>query len=111
MRAIKLTLPLLLAFLFGIFGIGIQYTAEPWAADTKDLFSQWSIIIGGITWVLGTYVLVHLHTDKIKKKEAGWGYSIFFFIGFGLVALAAIHNGGRWFWNARVQSSSSANRP
>jgi hypothetical protein len=102
MRTIKLTIPLLLAFLFGIFGIAIQYTAHPFSSDTKELISQWSIIIGGITWVLGTYSLMHLHVGKMKRREEGWGYSIFFFFGFGIVALASVHNGGRWFWNPNV---------
>jgi hypothetical protein len=106
MRTIKLTIPVLLAFLFGLFGFAIQYTAHPWASDTKELISQWSVIIGGVAWVLGTYSLTRLHVDRVRKKEEGWGYSIFFFIGFGVVALASIHNGGRWFLNAQVTERS-----
>ena len=106
MRTIKLTIPVLLVFLFGLFGFAIQYTAHPWASDTKELISQWSVIIGGVAWVLGTYSLTRLHVDRVRKKEEGWGYSIFFFIGFGVVALASIHNGGRWFLNAQVTERS-----
>jgi len=101
MRTIKLVIPVALAFLLGLFGFAIQYTAHPWASDTKELISQWSVIIGGVAWVLGTYSLTRLHVDRLRKREEGWGYSIFFFIGFGVVALASIHNGGRWFLNAQ----------
>ncbi len=106
MRTIRLTIPLLLAFVFGVFGIAIQYTAHPGASDAKELISQWSIIIGGMAWVLGAYSLIGLHLGKMKKKEEGWGYSIFFFAGFGVVVLASFYNGGRWFWNAQVAEGS-----
>jgi len=102
MRTIRLTIPLLLAFLFGLFGLAIQYSAHPWAADTKGVISHWSILIGGVAWLLGIYSIVRLHTQKIRKKEEGWGYSAFFFLGFGIVVVASVHNGGRWFWNAQV---------
>lgn len=105
MRTIRLTIPLLLAFLFGVFGFSIQYVAYPWAADTKEFISHWSRIIGGVAWLLGAYGLIHLHTGKIKKKQEGWGYSIFFFVGFALMAGAGMYNGGRWFWNPQVQRS------
>ena len=106
MRALTLSIPLLLAFVFGIFGIAIQYTAHPWASDTKELVSQWSIIITGVVWILGAYSLTRVHVDKVTKKEPGWGYALFFFAGFGAVALASVHNQGRWFWNAQVGEGS-----
>jgi len=105
MRLIRLTIPLLLAFLFGLFGLGIQYVAHPWAADTKELISVWSVIVGGVAWILGAYSLMRLHTDKVGRKQEGWGYSLFFFLGFGIMAVAGAYNGGRWFWNPQVQGS------
>ena len=106
MRTIKLTIPLILAFALGIFGIAIQYTPHPWASGVKELASLWSIIIGAIAWILGTYSLMRLHTQKVRRKQEGWGYSLFFFLGFGIMVLAAVHNGGRWFWNGQVKEGS-----
>jgi len=105
MRTIRLTIPLLLAFLFGLFGMSIQYVAHPWAADVKEIVSIWSVIIGGVAWVLGAYSLVRLHAEKVRAKQEGWGYSLFFFLGFALMTLAGAHNGGRWFWNSQVRES------
>lgn len=107
MRTFTLTIPLVLAFLLGVFGLAIQYTAHPWASDTKALFSQWSVIISGVVWVLGAYSLIRLHVLKMRKREEGWGYSLFFFTGFGAVALASVYNGGRWFWNAQITEMSA----
>jgi len=105
MRLIRLTIPLLLAFLFGMFGIGIQYVPHPWVGEAKDLISLWSVIIGGVAWLLGAYSLTHLHADKIRRKAPGWGYSLFFFLGFGLMAAATLWNGGHGFWKPQVEES------
>jgi len=102
MRFFKLTLPLIMVFLFGLFGLGIQYVAHPGASDVKETLALWSRIIGGIAFLLGIYSLLHLHVGKLKKREEGWGYSIFFFLGFFTMVAAALHNGGQWFWNQPV---------
>lgn len=106
MRAVKLTIPLTLACLLGVFGICIQYTAHPWASGVKETVALWSIVIGTITWVLSVYSLLRLHVGKVRKKEEGWAYSLFFFAGFALMVLAAAHNAGRWFWNPQVNEGS-----
>jgi len=105
MRAIKLTIPLVLALLFGLFGFGIQYVPHPWASDTKEFISLWMRVIGGIAWILGAYGLVHLHVVRIRRSQPGWGYSLFFFAGFLLMAGTGLYNDARWFWNAQVQGA------
>jgi hypothetical protein len=105
MRPIKLTIPLALALLFGIFGFGIQYVVHPWAADTKEVIALWSRVIGGIATLLGIYSLVHLHMTKIQRKQEGWGYSLFFFLGFLVITAAVVYNGGRWLLSAKVEQS------
>ncbi len=105
MRTIKLTIPLVLAFCFGIFGLGLRYVPHPAAADIREIFSIWSVIIGGVAWILGAYSLTSLHASKMKAREEGWAYSLFFFVGFILMAAAGAYNGGRWFWNPQVEGS------
>jgi hypothetical protein len=105
MRFIRLTIPLILAFLFGVFGFGIQYVPSPWASNTKEFIALWIRVIGGVAMVLGTYSLAHLHTTKIRRKQEGWGYSIFFFLGFAMMVVTGVYNGGQWFWNAQVEHS------
>ncbi len=105
MRLFRLTIPLVLAFLFGVFGFGIQYVPAPWASNTKEFIALWIRVIGGVAMILGTYSLVHLHGSKLRRRQEGWGYSIFFFVGFGMMVIAAAYNGGQWFWNAQVERS------
>lgn len=105
MRLIRLTIPLALALLFGIFGFAIQYVVHPWASDTKEFIALWTRIIGGIAVLLSIYSLVHLHIAKVQRRQEGWGYSLFFFAGFLTVTAAGVYNGGRWFWSAQVEQS------
>jgi len=105
MRFIRLTLPLMLAFIFGLLGIVIQYVPHPLASDTKELLSLWIRIIGGVAMLLGIYNLLRLHVMRVTDKEEGWGYSIFFFLGFGMMLFALIYNGGQGFWKRAVHPS------
>jgi len=106
MRFFRLTLPLIIVFLFGLFGLGIQYSAHPWTAETKETLALWIKLIGGVAALLGIYSLIRLHVNKVRRRDEGWGYSTFFFLGFGIMAAALIYNGGQWFWNGFVQDTA-----
>ena len=105
MRFIRLTLPLILAFVFGILGIAIQYIPHPLASDAKELLSLWLLIIGGVAMLLGIYNLLRLHVVRVMEREEGWGYSMFFFLGFGIMMFALVYNSGQGFWNPAVHPS------
>ena len=105
MRFIRLTLPLILAFVFGVFGIIIQYVPHPLASDTKEIFSLWIRIISGVAVLLGIYNLLRLHINRVREKDQGWGYSIFFFLGFAVMLSATMYNAGQGFWNPAVHPS------
>ena len=106
MRFIRLTVPLTIVLVAGLFGLAIQYTAHPFASDTKAFIAQWARVIGGIAIVLSIYNLTRLHVMKLRRREAGWGSSLFFFLGVGIMVLATVYNGGEWFWNAPVQGAA-----
>jgi hypothetical protein len=91
----KLRLPLIIVFVFGLFGLAIQYVAHPAAGSVKETLALWSRIIGGIAGLLGIYNLMRLHVEKVRRREEGWGYSGFFFLGFGVMVVAALYNAGQ----------------
>ena len=99
MKLLQLTLPLLVALVCGLLGAGIHFVPHPRAGELKETLAQWSRIIGGFAILLMIYSLVRLHVQKMKRRAAGWGYSIFFFVGFLAMGLAGLYNGGQWFWN------------
>lgn len=108
MRFFRLTLPLIIVFVFGVFGVAIQYVVHPAAGQVKETIALWTRMIGGVAVLLGIYNLMRLHVGKMKKQEEGWGFSIFFFIGFSIMVAATLYNSGEGFWNAAVQDPSAS---
>ena len=45
--------------------------------------------------ILGIHSLLNMHRTRIKRRQAGWGYSLVTWIGFSLMLLAGIYNNGR----------------
>ena len=102
MRLLQLTLPLIVALAFGLLGAGINFVPHPTASALKETLAQWSRVIGGFAVLLGMYSLVRMHVARVRRHDAGWGYSLFFFIGFVGMSAAGLYNGGEWFWSDAV---------
>jgi hypothetical protein len=104
---LRLTLPLILVFVFGIVGLLIQYIPLPQVEYFKEgIAATWLRIMGGVAGLLGIYVLIDLHVTKMKKREEGWGYSLFFFAGFFLMAAFTLYNAGQGFWRSAVEGAA-----
>lgn len=95
------TLPLIVAFLLGMAGVFTYYV--PVWERVEETFTTWYRIIAAFAFLLGTYSLLHLHWNRIRRKGAGWGYSAFVYVGFGLTLLFAIYNDGKWFLEAQAE--------
>jgi hypothetical protein len=68
--------------------------------------SVWSQIIAGFAILLGVGSLLHTHYLKIKRKEAGWGYSVVMFLSMLLMLGAGVWSSGKnegtpfgWLYN------------
>ena len=84
-------LPLLITFLTGIIFTVQYYVPHPASEDLLTAVNKWLQIIGGFALVLGVTSLFHVHAVKIRRREAGWGYS--FVLYAGMVATMAV---GLW---------------
>jgi len=102
MKLFRLVLPLLVALTCGLLGVAIHFVPHPSAGELKKTLAQWSIVIGGFAVLLGVYSLTRIHVEKIRRRGPGWGYSIFFFVGFLGMSVAGLYNGGQWFWHDAV---------
>jgi len=109
MRLVRVTLPLIVVLLCGLLGGAINFVPHPDAGWLKEQLATWSRFIGGFAMLLGIYSLTRLHVHRIRQQQAGWGYSIFFFIGFIGMTAAALYNGGHWFWHGRVADAAAFN--
>lgn len=95
------TLPLIIAFLAGMAGIFTYYV--PVWQNLEETFATWLRIIAAFAFLLGMYSLLHLHWNRIRRKNPGWGYSAFVYVGFGLTFLFALYNDGKWFLQPQAE--------
>jgi hypothetical protein len=85
-------LPLLIAMVTGLVFTAQYYVPHPASEAMLTSVSKWMQIIGGFALVLGVTSLFHVHAVKIRRKDAGWGYSVILYagmlgtIGVGLLA-------------------------
>jgi hypothetical protein len=78
----------------GVFGFAQDYVPHPWSGKFLEEITTWSIIIGGFGLFIGIYSLLHMHVSRIRRRTAGWGYSIFVFIGAAAMLVAGLVNEG-----------------
>ena len=88
------TIPLLLVFLMGLLAFVLQYVPHPASNTIQEEINSWFRIIGGFGLFIGAYSLLHMHVSRIRRKVAGWGYSVFVFLGAGIMIVMGLYNGG-----------------
>jgi len=84
--------PLTITFLTGIIMIVAFFIPHQPFGNLQDTSLQWYAIIFGFTLLLGVQSLLSLHWRKIKRKQAGWWYSIVLIIGLLLAFVTGIQS-------------------
>jgi hypothetical protein len=88
-------LPLLITMITGLVFAAQYYVPHPASEQLLTSVTKWLQIIGGFALVLGVTSLFHVHAAKIRRKEAGWGYSLVLYLGMlGTIAVGLV-NGGK----------------
>jgi hypothetical protein len=88
-------LPLLITMITGLVFAAQYYVPHPASEQLLTSVTKWLQIIGGFALVLGITSLFHVHAAKIRRKEAGWGYSLVLYLGMlGTIAVGLV-NGGK----------------
>ncbi len=87
-------LPLLIAMLTGLVFAAQYYVPHPASEALLTSVTKWMQIIGGFALILGITSLFHVHATKIRRREAGWGYSLILYGGvLGTVAAGILARG------------------
>lgn len=81
MMLFRRQLPLLVTMLTGLIFAAQYYIPHPASEAMLTSVTKWMQIIGGFALVLGITSLFHVHAMKIRRKEAGWGYSLILYAG------------------------------
>lgn len=86
--------PLLITMITGLVFASQYYVPHPVSEQLLTSATKWLQIIGGFALVLGVTSLFHLHAVKIRRKEAGWGYSVVLYTGMlGTIAVGLAAHG------------------
>ncbi|MFT5086839.1 MAG: uncharacterized membrane protein YhaH (DUF805 family) [Candidatus Latescibacterota bacterium] len=86
------TLPVIVAFCFGMLGIAIYYVPHASAQNIERELALWLRIVFAFSYLLGLYSLLNLHWQRIRQRVAGWGYSVVVYIGFSLMMFFVVYN-------------------
>jgi len=95
----KKTLPLVLAFVFGVIYV-IQYYvpgyASTWLANKT---AEWGIVLGFFIYPLAIYSFLYYHLIKIVRKAPKWQYSIITIVAMAGMIFAGFYV--NWATNAK----------
>ncbi|MBI2503340.1 MAG: hypothetical protein HYW07_08935 [Candidatus Latescibacteria bacterium] len=92
MLFLRRTLPLTVALVFGLTGIAIYYIPHSGAQRVEQELSLWLRIVSAFAFFLGLMSLLSFHWQRIRQRQAGWGYSLVAYLSFGLTFLFTLYN-------------------
>lgn len=90
----KRTIPLLIVFIIGMLAFAHEYVPHPLSGEFRLEMTTWFRIIGGFALFIGAYSLLHMHTTRIRRRQPGWGYSVFVFAGAMAMIVLGLWNDG-----------------
>ncbi len=90
----KRSFPVLLTFVLGVTFALQYYVPLPASEALLSEVSVWNQIIAGFAAILGVASLLHVHYTKIRRKEAGWGYSVVLYLSMLGTLVVGLWSGG-----------------
>ena len=88
------TLPLGITFVLGVVGAMQYYVPHPLSEKLLTDMSEWGRIIGGFAMILGVASLCHVDWGKIRRRVAGWGYSLVMYAAMVVTVAVGLAAGG-----------------
>jgi len=104
MLFLRRTLPLIIAFVLGCTAISLYYIPHSMAQGLERELSRWDLIVAAFAIFLGIHSLLALHGSRVRRQQAGWGYSLLVYIGFAVMLSFAIYNDGRGPLNPQAET-------
>ncbi|MBM4256640.1 MAG: hypothetical protein FJ147_12185 [Deltaproteobacteria bacterium] len=89
------SLPVAITFFFGVLLTVQYYVPHPASESLLSELSVWNQIIAGFALILGAASLLQTHTLKIRRREAGWGYSAVMYVSMFAMLGAGIWSEGK----------------
>ena len=89
MQFLKKPLPIAIAFIMGLIMFIREYVPTKFAEEVYSWFTRWTIIIVGFAAILAIVSLVHYHTNKVRRRVPGYGYSVVALVAFWVMLIVA----------------------
>ena len=90
----KRSLPVLITFVLGVTFALQYYVPHPASEALLSEVSVWNQIIAGFAAILGVASLLQVHYVKMRRKEAGWGYSAVLYLSMVVTLIVGFWSGG-----------------
>lgn len=102
MNILKKHIPLAIVFIFGIITLSSYYIPHRYSEKYLEFVNIWENIVSSFALFLGMISLFYAHYKKIERKVDGWGYSLFVYLGFIIIMIAAIKSDGLLSNNGKI---------
>jgi hypothetical protein len=90
-RLVKVSIPIALTAIFGVFMIIIFFfTMPPEVTSTGDVLMSFTTIISAAALMLGSVILTIAHGKKLLDRKPDWYYSILYVIAFVTVTILGL---------------------
>jgi len=85
---LRRTIPAIIVFVMGVLMFVQFYVPSHTSEELLQAVNRWARLIGAFALALGIYSLCHLHARKIRRQSPGWAYSMFVYLGLGIMLVA-----------------------
>lgn len=84
-------IPLTICFVFGILAVIQFFIPHGYSKAAYTMFLDWYLVVYVFALVIGLQTIIYLHVNKVKRKAAGYGYSVVTLVSLAVMGTAGMY--------------------